>query len=223
MKKILVAIIALFLTVFTVRAQVFVGGGLGLSTIESKNSMPGVKLSGSKVGFNFSPQVGYYLNDDWAIGIKGYLDNSWYKGTVDNTGNPQSNYVSKESKNKWGVKFFGRYKLMGLGTERLSLLVEVSAGVEGSADKNTTNGATTKNPFGTDFGISACPVFAYKLSNKFDVLAYCDFLTIGYRYHTLNKSETNEKINSHNFKFDLYSDFDLNTLLNWNISLIYKF
>jgi hypothetical protein len=125
MKKVFVAIFALLVTVFTVKAQVFVGGGLGLNIIDGNSSLDNsLKVSGTNFGFNISPQVGYYLNGDWAIGIKGYLYNSWHnsKGIyADESINDQTN---KFFSNRWKVNVFGRYKLMGLGTEKLSLLVE---------------------------------------------------------------------------------------------------
>ena len=106
---------------------------------------------------------------------------------------------------------------MGLGIENLSLLVEGSIGVHGGSTKNTENDITTKFPDGTAYGINARPVLSYKLSDKLDVLAHCNFLTIGYSYQTQNRPDDNHKSKAHNFNLGFNSFSDL------NIGFIYKF
>ena len=216
MKRVIVAIFALLVTVFAVNAQVFVGGGLGLSFGSGKSSSSSSENSGSSFGCNFSPQVGCYLNDDLAIGVNGYLGNSWSnnKSISDDLTNDREN---KSFYNSWGVNFFGRYKLIGLGIENLSLLAEGLIGVQGNNSKHTENEITTKSPCNTVYGINARPVLSYRLSERLDILAYCDFLTIGYSYQTQNMSLTSYKIKSHNFNLGFNSFSDL------NIGFIYKF
>jgi hypothetical protein len=217
MKRVIVAIFALLVTVFTVNAQVFIGGGLGLSFGNGKSSGSSHESSASSFGFSISPQVGYYLNNNWAIGVSGSFGNSWSnnKSTVSDglTNDLEYKYFS----NKWGVNVFGRYKLTRLVIEKLSLFVEGSIGVQGSNNKQTENEIITKYPGSTVYSINARPVFSYKLLNKLDVLAYCNFLTIGYSYQTLSRTDINQKSKNHNFNLGFNSFSDL------NIGFIYKF
>ena len=217
MKKVILALFALLVAILTVNAQVFVGGGLGLSFGDGKSSSGSSESSISSFGFSISPQVGYYLNDDFAIGVSGYLGNSWSNNKRVDPNDPTYDREYKSSRVSWGVYVFGRYKLKGLGIENLSLLVEGSMGVQGSNDKHTENEITTKYPGTTVYGINARPVLSYKLLGRLDVLAYCNFLTIGYSYQTQNSPDFNSKSKYHNFNLGFNSFSDL------NIGFIYKF
>jgi len=217
MKKVIVAVFAWLVTVFTVNAQVFVGGGLRLGFSNGQSSWSNSENSGSGFGFRISPQVGYYLNDNLAIGVSGYLVNSWSNSKDIYPDNPSNDRESKGFGCSWGVGVFGRYRLMGLGIENLSLLVEGLMEVQGSNNKYTENETTTKYPGDTVYGINARPVLAYKLSDKFEVLAHCDFLTIGCRYQTRNKPDDNYKSKNHSF------DLGFNSFSDLHIGFIYRF
>jgi len=79
MRRLIVALFALFMTVLTVNAQVFIGGGLGLNFGDGKSSLSSSESTNSSLGFSISPQVGYYLNNDLSIGLSGSLSNRWSK------------------------------------------------------------------------------------------------------------------------------------------------
>ena len=215
MKKLIAEIFILIVTVFTVNAQVFVGGDLGLNFGDVKNSYSYCEDFTSEFGFRISPQVGYYLNDDLAIGVSGHIDKNRSNLKIDF-------FLPVEGKDKtvsesWGVNVFGRYKLMGLGIENLSLWVEGSAGVSENSVKGLTTEGMQKKLEGTVYDINVLPVLLYKLSDKIHVLAYCNFLTIGYSYQTQNNTELSVKSKNHNF------NFGFNSFSNLSIGLIYKF
>ena len=213
--RIIISFVVMMAATFSGSAQVFVGGGLGISFSDGNSSWGSTENSGSGFGFNISPQVGYFMKNDLAIGINGYLGNGWSNSKTTDPDDPTNEREYKYFRSSWGVNAFGRCKLMGLGIENLSLLVEGSIGVQGSNDKNTENGITTKYPGTTVYGVNARPVLSYKLSDKLDVLAYCDFLTIGYSYQT--RSDLNYKSKNHNINLGFNSFSDL------NIGFIYKF
>ena len=217
MKRVIVALFALLVTVITVEAQVFVGGGLGLSFSDGESSSGSTEYSGSSFGFSISPQVGYYLTDDLSVGVSGYLASNWSKNKRIDPNDPTNDREYKYSSDRWGVNIFGRYKLLGLGIENLSLLVEGSIGVQGGKNKDTLNEITTKYPGSTVYSINARPVLSYKLSDKLNVLAYCNFLSLGYQYQTQKNSDTDNKskLQSFNLGFNSFSDL--------NIGFIYKF
>ena len=216
MKRVIVAVFALLVTILTVNAQVFVGGGLGTNFGFAKNSSGIVDYSGIHYGLSISPQVGYYLNDDLSIGLSGSVgrNGSNYKTVSTDPGNNQKR---KSFSDSWGFNVFGRYKLFGLGIENLSLLVQGSIGVQGYNSEHAVNKITTKYPGETVYDITAQPVLSYKLSDRIDVLADCDFLSLGYQYQTQKNSETNSKLKIHNF------NFGFNSFSVLNIGFIYKF
>ena len=217
MKKVIISFVVMMSAILSSNAQVFVGGGLEMNFSDGKSSWGSAEDSGSRFGLTISPQVGYFVNDDLAIGINGYLGNNWSNNKITDSDDPTNDRGYKSLRVIWGVNAFGRYKLIGLGIENLSLLAEGSIGVQGSKDKNIENGVTTKYPGGITYRVNARPVLSYKLSDKLDVLAYCDFLSIGYSYHTNNRSDLNHKSSSHNL------NLGFNSFSNLNIGFIYKF
>ena len=216
MKKIIIALFTLSLTALTVNAQTFVGGGMGLNYGSGQNSNDsGYEYSSSSFGFNITPMVGYFLNDNMSIGVQVSLGNSWskYKATYPDANNSEQ----KQIQSRWGFNIFGRYKLLGLGIENLSLLAHGTIGVSGGNYKRIEDAITTKQPGGTSYGINAYPVLSYKLSDKLDILASCDFLTFGYRFSTVKQPDNNLKSTNHNF------DLGFNSFSGLNIGFIRKF
>lgn len=61
MKKILMTIAAAFVAV-TMNAQVYVGGSVGVASVKNGNA-------DAETVYKFIPEVGYNLNDEWAIGV----------------------------------------------------------------------------------------------------------------------------------------------------------
>jgi len=71
MKKTIFTIAASMLTFGTMlSAQVFVGGAFNLSTSSNKETMGSVSVDGDKsFEFYFNPKAGYFISDDFAIGL----------------------------------------------------------------------------------------------------------------------------------------------------------
>ena len=111
---------------------------------------------------------------------------------------------------------------LGLGIENLSLLLEGSTGVQATNSKQTENQVNqqTENEIISPaaYGINARPALSYTLSDRIDVLAYCDFLTIGYSYQYKKRTDDNYKSTGHNFNFGVNTFSDL-----LSIGFIYKF
>jgi len=146
-----------------------------------------------------------------------YLGQHWSKNKTIDPNDPTNERYNKYSSEIWAFQVFGRYKLLGLGIENLSLLVQGLIGIQGNYDKQTVNEITTKYPGGTAYSINARPVLSYKLSDRLDVLAYCDFLTLGYSYQTQKRTDNDYKSKNHSF------DLGFNSFSNLSIGFIYKF
>ena len=202
-----------------VNAQVFVGGGLELNFNNGKSSFGSTENSASGFGFNISPQVGYYINEDWAIGVNGIIGRNWSNVNRTDLDDPTINQYFKSFNNSWGFNFFVRNKLLGFGIEDLSLLVECLVGVQGGSNKHIEGEITMKAPGSTVYSINARPVLLYKISNKLSVLAYWNFLSICYQYQTQKNSDNNYIFKNHNFNmgFNSFSSYS-----NLNIGFIYE-
>lgn len=73
MKKILMTIAAAFVAV-SMSAQVYVGGSLSVDSWSSQKNAG----DRSETTFAFLPEIGYNLNDEWAVGtVIGYISDKW--------------------------------------------------------------------------------------------------------------------------------------------------
>jgi hypothetical protein len=73
MKK-LFSLIAVAFVAMSVNAQVYVGGSLGIDAWSSQKNAG----DRSETTFSILPEVGYNLNDEWAVGtVIGYVSDKW--------------------------------------------------------------------------------------------------------------------------------------------------
>ena len=98
--------------------NVFVEGSLGFNSTNDKNT------DTKSNAFNFSPKVGYFLNDDLAVGVQLGIGNS--KTEISGTD------TSKNS--NYGLGVFGRYYFLDLG-ERFKTYTELGVSYNSSEDK----------------------------------------------------------------------------------------
>ena len=172
-KKVFLMILAAVFTANVVSAQLFVGGSLGFDFMGGKNIVGSNKTDmPSTFAFQIAPRVGYYLNDDFAIGLEVGL-------TTSTQTTPRVNLDDiKRSTTGWNVRAFARYNL--LGTERLSLLLEGGIAIGGIKSKTTIGAITTdSNPI-SFFNIGVLPVLSYSLSDRLSLEASADLLRLGF-------------------------------------------
>ena len=150
MKKIFMTLAAVCVAA-TMNAQVYVGGGLGLtSTSQDGSTNTKVKLM---------PEIGYSLNDSWAIGVAfGYAENEQSVTT---------NNITVSAKNKaFEVNPYVRYTFAKL--DKVNLFLDGSVGYmhEDPAAGNKVN----------TFGLGIKPGIAVNLNDKLSFVAHAGFL-----------------------------------------------
>ena len=119
MKKTLFAI-ALAMIATAGSAQVFVGGGLGLSSSKYKDA------DHSSTSFNLSPEAGYVLDDVWSFGLPISLDFS--KTATDKA-------WDREGTTTWSIAPYARYTFFKSGI--ISCFVDGILGFSGVTDSDT--------------------------------------------------------------------------------------
>ena len=215
MKKVFVILVALIVTAASGDAQIFVGGaaGVNFSGGKRKTGNTSVDMPKSFI-FEFSPKAGYHLSEDFAVGLEfGILHIAQTSRQVDYWGGPA--YDQKLSTNLWSAGAFCRYRLAGLGD--LSLLLEGGIGFSGAKLKVKRDASTTDGPVLSWFNIGVLPVLSYKLSDRLNIEASCDFLSLAFQTSitTENKGESNERKTTYsNF------GFGLNRVYNYGYNLI---
>ena len=116
MKKFLMTIAAAFVAV-SMNAQVYVGGSLNFSAMSSQ------KLAGdqSETVFKILPEIGYNLNEEWAIGtVIGYENNKW-EGVADaNSTAHFGNFIAGNTNSESAFTFnpYVRYTFLKAGRHR---------------------------------------------------------------------------------------------------------
>jgi len=225
MKKVFVAVVVMIATVTMSSAQVFVGGGLGLDFSGGKEKGGSASIDKpTGLAVQFTPKVGFHLNDDFAVGLEvGITSLSLKEAKTDK---------KDETKNSmfiWEISGFARYKLVGY--DRLSLLLEGSIGIAGGKAKTKVGSTTNEGDPVTIFSIGALPVLSYNLTDKLSIEASCDFLRLGFSATTITDSDdSNYKdittnfglgVNSQTVSLSKYGGASFSNY--FNVGLIFKF
>lgn len=142
MKKFLVMAIMAVMAV-AASAQVYVGGSLGYTHEK--------KTAGNSDVFTFAPEVGYNLNQTWAVG--GSLNYTW----------------TKDVSNSFYINPYARYTFFH--SELVNLFVDGGIDLGISAPKHGDSS--------TIWGIGLKPGLSLNLNKKFSLVAHIGFL--GYR------------------------------------------
>jgi len=206
MKKTIFTIAASMLTFGTMlSAQVFVGGAFNLSTSSNKETMGSVSVDGDKsFEFYFNPKAGYFISDDFAIGLGlGF-------GTSKTTSPKEITYSGEEEidkENYWAIAPFARYYFARTG--ELSFFGEATLGFGGGKSEYSVGNITQDGPKVSMIGFSIAPAISYNLSEKFAIEA--SFGSLGYSSSSYTSEQTGReetyklKVSGIDFSLDLTS------------------
>ena len=104
--------------------DVILGGGVGINTTKNKN------FDTKSTEFSINPKVGYFINDDFAVGVQG----SFTTGTA--TKNTAGVISDSKDLKSYGAGVFARYYFLDLG-KRFKTYTELGLGYESLNDKIT--------------------------------------------------------------------------------------
>lgn len=180
MKK-LFSLIAVAFVAMSVNAQVYVGGSLGINAWSSQKNAG----DRSETTFSILPEVGYNLNDEWAVGtVIGYVSDKW-------TG------VNGISESAFTFNPYARYTYLKAG--------KVSLFVDGGVDFTTASKADWN-----ELAIGLKPGLAVSLSDNISFVSHLGF--IGYDVYNPDGDDNNTSkfgldLNGNNLTFGLYFNF----------------
>ena len=165
----------------SVNAQVYVGGSLGINAWSSQKNAG----DRSETTFTILPEVGYNLNDEWAVGtVIGYVSDKW-------TG------VNGISESAFTFNPYARYTYLKAG--------KVSLFVDGGVDFTTASKADWN-----ELAIGLKPGVAVSLSDNISFVSHLGF--IGYDVLNPDGDDNNTSkfgldLNGNNLTFGLYFNF----------------
>ena len=178
MKKILMTMAAMLVTM-TMSAQVYVGGEVGFNSVSHDGN--------STTAFTLKPEVGYVLDDNWALGLAfGYSESG-----------KNSTKVKTLSVNPYARFTFAKF-------DHVNLFLD--GGFDFTNVDSKSAGHKTNN-----FGIGVKPGVAVNLNEKISFVAHCGFL--GYKtskpdYDGAKSTDTvGFDFDANNITFGLYFNF----------------
>lgn len=180
MKK-LFSLIAVAFVAMSVNAQVYVGGSLGIDAWSSQKNAG----DRSETTFTILPEVGYNLNDEWAVGtVIGYVSDKWVG-------------VNGISESAFTFNPYARYTYLKAG--------KVSLFVDGGVDFTTASKADWN-----ELAIGLKPGLAVSLSDNISFVSHLGF--IGYDVLNPDGDDNNTSkfgldLDGNNLTFGLYFNF----------------
>ena len=219
MKKVIISFVVLVAAICSSNAQVFVGGELGMGFSGGNTKYGNTTVdSPSTLSVRFSPKVGFYLNDNFAIGVEVLVGTS-----VEN--DKAVNNETKDTELEWGIAPFARLSVLEFG--KFSVWFEGAAGVLGTSSKSKTGNTTVDLPSTLSAGLSVAPLLSYSLTERINLEMDLNFLSLGIGTTTrTTKVSGSDDIKRNNTYFGVGVDSNnvfLDDLGAVTIGFIYKF
>jgi hypothetical protein len=184
MKPIKVILLSLFtIVVVNANAQVFVSGSIGMSSsggsVTNGNTTRDKNTNNS---FNFSPSVGTFLLEEWAIGLGLLIGSS-------KTYNPNNDVTTTSS--SFGISPFARYYFFNVN--RFSAFGQGTLGISSGSSKWKSNNVTVDGPKTSTFSINVAPGIAYNLSERFALETSINLFSFGFSHQTEKDGDRRDK------------------------------
>lgn len=181
MKKIMMTLAAAAMAV-AVNAQVYLGGSLGIGSVK-------VGDGDSKTAFNIIPEVGYNIDDTWAVGLRvGYQQGS--------TVNAVQELSANEDYKAFTVEPYARFTFAKFGP--VNVFTDLGLGY------------TDVDDIGNNFYVGLRPGVAVNLSKNLSFVSHVGF----FGYNQFKNDDTDVKtkgfgldMNGNNLTFGLYYNF----------------
>lgn len=181
MKKVMLTLVAAMMTV-AASAQVYVGGSIGIGSVKAGGA-------DAETTFKIVPEIGYNINDEWAVGIAfGYQKGACTLG--------QGEYGQNVDAKMFGVNPYVRNTF--LNTKYVNVFVD-----GGLAYSNIKD-------FGNNFEVGLKPGVAVNFNDKLSFVAHFGF--IGYETFSpkgdgKSSNTVGVDLDANNITFGLYWNF----------------
>ena len=180
MKKTLFSLFVVLIAIFSANAQFYAGGSLGFNSNSNVNP---------KSAFEISPEVGYYINEKFDIGL----------GLGFSKQKTQNDYEYTS----WSVAPYARYSFYQL--KNFEVIGKGSVAFSGTGNSGTT------------IGVNISPILAYNLTEKIVLFTNLNCFSLNFTSYSPNKgsstskfgieTSTNNLINTRNLPIGLIYKF----------------
>ncbi|MBN2165294.1 MAG: outer membrane beta-barrel protein [Marinilabiliaceae bacterium] len=213
MKKLLLSLSFVLTTCIIANSQLFVGGSFGFSSDGGSNSSGGQSVDKDKENsFLFSPKGGYFINENFCVGAQ--IMFSTYK-----TEEASGDY---EKESAFAFVPFARYYAFKMN--KLSVFGQADLGFSSGSSEVKYGATTIDGPKRSGFGFSVTPGLSYKLSDKIELEAAINLLSLSYSSVTEKEDYLGNETEDKTTSFEFGADMDnILTTGNVTIGMIYKF
>ncbi len=193
MKKIFMTLAAAVIAV-SANAQIWVGGEVGFTSDKTTVKTNGNSVSQTTNNFTLAPEVGYNLNENWAIALKVQFahneDNGVIKSMIQDAG---FNTGAKVMTNAFAVNPYARYTFLKAGNFTAFVDGGVSYGfVHVSSMSQVMNNINS-------LGVAINPGVTYAVSPKVSLVAHIGDLS----YNAMWTKAKNADVKVNNGKFNI--------------------
>lgn len=206
MKKIMMTLAAVAVAA-TMNAQVWIGGELGLNSTTNKVEASGVSTDNTLYNFTIAPEIGYNLDENWAVAIK--------LGFAHNEANANAKELVKDyipglgnlMTNSFSINPYVRYTFCKAGN--------FSAFVDGGINYASTHVNNLSEYINNinSFGVSINPGIAYAVSEKVGLVAHIGDLS----YNTMwcKAKKVDFEVSQNGFNFGLWNSISFGAYYNF--------
>ena len=187
-KKFAIALFALASMAFSANAQLYVGGTLGLVNNNSKEVDKDNKteLNPSVTGLSLSPEVGFFLSDNFAVGL--YINSSF--GFVNN----RAETPVKVRTTSFGLAPYARwYAVKG---EKLGLFLEGQLGWSLETGKTISGDVTVASPKTNIFGVTIVPGISYDVTENVQLQMHINALGAEFAHSVKKNADGENEVNN---------------------------
>ncbi len=216
MKRTILVLVSIFmLSLLTGKAQLFVGGNLSFSSQGGSYEAGSTSTDKTKThSFGFYPKVGYFLNDQFAVGAQLGI-------ALSSSKTPGTPEVITSSSTK-GLTPFIRYYVLQM--DKFSIFGQGYLGLSLGSQKTKTGTTTVNGPKTTTFSLGIFPGMAYDVGDHFSLEANINLLNFGYSLRT--QKDTNVSPNTKDVTSSFSFGAGLDNIVNTgsiSVGAIYRF
>jgi long-subunit fatty acid transport protein len=180
MKKVFLLMVVAVFGMTTANAQLYLGGSLGFESEKEKEA------ESKTTTFTIAPEVGYSVSDKLDVGISlGILNSKLEKSFYEFQG--MNAFFDEVKLSGWEVAPYVRYNMVQFGN--FSVLAKASIAFGGGKATVKIAGQEQEGKLSI-IGVNIAPVLKYTLSDKFDLLANLNFMSVGFNQQKVKDGET---------------------------------
>ncbi|MBQ9471168.1 MAG: outer membrane beta-barrel protein [Bacteroidales bacterium] len=214
MKKAIFAVIAMLAIGPMAKAQLYVGGSIGVNTQAGKETEENeTEKLPQTTNLNISPEVGFFLSDQFAVGA--------YINTAFSFGNTRATDPIKTRSTQFGITPYARY--YAIQSDKFGVFLEGQVFFSHQSSKTIGGGVTVDGPKTNSFGVAIVPGLAYSLTDNIQLQMRLNVLGAHFTHTSTTSGDGKETTANNSCGLNISTQNVLGSLGGIQVGFIYKF